>query len=171
MTKTLRPLQKTDLPKMIEWRNNPKIMAWCRQETVLSWERHVAWYDSLHSRTDVLMFAIQDQGMIVGVCGLTSIDRLHQRAEFSLYIGPEYQRKGYARFGLLTLLKVGFWQLNLRLIWGETFDGNPAAHLFEQLGMVKEGTRRQFYFKSGSWIDAHLYSITREEFECSPRCR
>jgi RimJ/RimL family protein N-acetyltransferase len=29
--------------------------------------------------------------------------------------------------------------------------------------MTKEGTRRDFYWKYGRWIDAHLYSITEEE--------
>jgi ribosomal-protein-alanine N-acetyltransferase len=159
----LRPIEVRDLPKMREWRNDEGIMQWCRQEIGLSAEKHLAWFQSLQSRNDVCMFAIEAQGVLVGVCGLTSITPIHRRAEFSLYIGPEYQRRGYAFHSLLELLRVGFKRLGLHVIWGETFEGNPAAKMFEKIGMTKEGTRRHFYWKHGRWIDAHLYSITEEE--------
>jgi RimJ/RimL family protein N-acetyltransferase len=100
----------------------------------------------------------------VGVCGLTSLDFANRRAEFSLYIGPEHQQRGFGRRALATLLVHGFQNLGLNLIWGETFEGNHAAKMFESLGFKKEGTRRQFYWKDGRFIDAHLYSITRDEW-------
>lgn len=98
------------------------------------------------------------------MCGLTSIDHLHQRAEFSLYVGPQYRKRGYAKETLKTLFSYGFVALNLNCIWGETFDGNPAAKIFESVGMVREGTRRDFYFKKGKFIDCHLYSVKRSEW-------
>jgi len=30
--------------------------------------------------------------------------------------------------------------------------------------MIHEGTRHQFYYKEGQFIDANLYSITSKEF-------
>ena len=57
---------------------------------------------------------------------------------------------------------------NLNVIWGETFEGNHAYDMFLKLGMKHEGTRRQFYFKEGKHIDAHLVSITRQEFMEAP---
>ena len=102
---------------------------------------------------------------LVGVCGLTDINLIHRRAEFSLYIFPEYHRRGYAKDALKALFRHGFDDLNLHSIWGETFDGNPALSLFtDKLGMVYEGTRRQFYFKNGKYVDAHIISLTKEEF-------
>ena len=102
------------------------------------------------------------------MCGLTSIDYINSRAEFSLYIGHSYQRQGFAKDALKALLEVAFNEVNLNGVWGETFEGNHALNLFEKLGMKKEGTRRQFYFKGGKYIDAHLVSITREEWRnCS----
>jgi len=100
----------------------------------------------------------------VGVCGLTNIDQVNQSAEFSLYIDPAMHRKGYGKAALTTLLKVGFEHLNLNHIWGETFDGNPAMGMFASLGMKKEGTRRQFYYRDGKHIDCHLVSILRDEW-------
>jgi RimJ/RimL family protein N-acetyltransferase len=73
-----------------------------------------------------------------------------------------------AKKALKMLFKFGFDDLNLHLIWGETFDGNPACALFERIGMEKEGTRRDFYFKEGKFISCHLYSITSDQFDQKP---
>lgn len=99
-----------------------------------------------------------------GVVGLTDIDYVNSRAEFSCYVDPDLQGRGLGRAALLALFKHGFEDLGLNSIWGESFDGNPALKLFESLGMKKDGIRRNFYYRGGRFIDAHLISITRDEF-------
>lgn len=101
---------------------------------------------------------------LVGVCGLTDICPVNQRAEFSLYIFPEHHQQGYGSEALSCLLTHGFKNLNLNRIWGETFDQNPGAKVFERLGFRHEGKREEFYFREGRFIDAHLYSIGRKEW-------
>lgn len=98
-----------------------------------------------------------------GVCGLTSIDRVNQRAEFSLYIAPGDQGQGVGEKALKTLCKHGFNNLNLNSIWGESYVGNPAIHMFEKIGFKPEGKRRQHYFRDGKFIDAHIFSLLRSE--------
>lgn len=160
-------------------RNDARIYRWCRQSSPLSWPEHCTWIQTLPVRKDVRMFSIVRRKVVedgqevmgvelkeqVGVCGFTSIDQLNQRAEFSLYIGPEYQGKGYGLDALVALLKHGFKDLNLHRIWGETFDGNPATKCFKYAGMTYEGTFRQSYFKWGEWIDSHIYAVLRKDFE------
>lgn len=160
----LRRLKREDLKDAFECRNDELIANWCRQYLPISWDHHVKWFESLEGRKDVEMFVIDHNGFFAGVCGLTDIDYINSRAEFSLYIKRELQREKLGTKSLSGLLKVGFNRLNLNLIWGETFEGNPAIKMFEKVGMIKDGTRRQFYFRDGKYIDAHLYSITREEF-------
>lgn len=151
-----------------KWRNDRRIWAWCRQNTLISDMQQQRWIEAQDLDPTIKMFAIRPGGGgLVGVCGLTDIDHINQRAEFSLYIGPEYQRKGYAKRALSELLSHGFFDLNLNVIWGETFDQNPAIRLFESLGMVKDGTRRDHYFKGGKFIDCHLYSLRRSEWNPS----
>jgi len=165
----LGPLQPENLEMYLAWRNDPDTYRWCRQYEPLSIEQHHAWYESLSFRPDVRMYEILDKNHNpVGVCGLTDIDEINRRAEFSLYIGTEFRGKRYAKPALAALLDKGFNVINLHLIWGETFEGNSAAVIFENLGFTKEGTRRDFYFRDGKYIDAHLYSITAEEWR---RCR
>jgi len=162
---------ESDLPYLRNYRNMYPIRRWCRQMGLISEPQQYGWYQMINEDSSIEMFCIrvddEDEGKVtlpVGVCGLTSISGLHRRAEFSLYIAPAFQRKGYAKKALKMLLKFGFDELGLNVIWGESFEGNPATKMFESLGMIHEGTRHQFYYKEGQFIDANLYSITSKEF-------
>ena len=111
------------------------------------------------------MFGIYDSNKrLLGVCGLTSIDLINRRAEFSLYIEPRQHGNSYGKKALKTLCKFGFEDLGLNSIWGESFEGNHAASIFESLGFKHEGLRRAFYFKKGKFIGANLYSLLKSEF-------
>lgn len=164
-------IRQEHLPIYHAWRNDPLIHRWTRQSDLISWDSHWSWHYELSKRPDVKFYAIHSPSIDypedhpVGMTGFSSIDSLNRRAEFSLYIGPEYQKKGYGREALKSLLQHGFYALGLNCIWGETFDQNPAMGLFVSLGMKKEGTRRQFYYRNGKFIDAHLVSILREEWD------
>jgi RimJ/RimL family protein N-acetyltransferase len=157
----LRPEENEQRRK---WRNDPRIRKWCRQYSLISAKDQLRWFESQNDDASVAMFEIRVPGNHVGTCGLTSIDLVNSRAEFSLYIGPEHQGNGYAKAALLTLFRHGFSDLGLNRIWGESFAGNPAMGLFEKLGMEKEGIRREHYFRDGRFVDCTLYSIAASDF-------
>jgi len=157
---------KKHFHKTLEWRNKYKIWKWCRQNDLLTEIDHASWFERLDHDKSIKMYGIiNGHDVLVGVCGLTDIDRINQRAEFSLYIGPEHQKKGFGKAALKTLLCHGFLAQNMNLIWGETFDKNPALEMFFEIGMLLDGVRREFYFNDGCFIDANLVSITKEEFQ------
>ena|SRR3990167_134004 len=161
----LRRIHSSDLNIMFEWRNDPRIYKWCRQYAPIQWESHVKWFESLVDRKDVDMFIIEDvPSQRVGVLGLTDIDNVNRRAEFSIYINPIDQGKGYGERALNELLKYSFNDRNLYSVWGETFANNPATKLFLKVGMREDGVRRNFYFREGKYINARLFSITSAEW-------
>ena len=161
----LRKLASADLPQLLAWRNSPSIYKWCRQFEPISADRHAAWFASIQDEQSTRMYGIQDaEGILVGVCGLTSIDYVNSRAEFSLYVGPEHHGAGFGEAGLRALCAHGFNVLNLNSIWGEAFDSNPAMKIFKRVGFKEEGRRRQFYFRQGRYIDAILFSLLRSEY-------
>lgn len=147
------------------WRNNPAIYKWCRQYEPLHFDNHMEWIKSLPKREDVRMFSIEESVNFkcVGICGLTDIDTINGHAEFSLYIGPEFQGQKYGEMALKALVNYGFNVLRLNHIFGETFEGNPAASMFKKVGFSFDGTRRSYYYRDGKYIDAHLYSILSNE--------
>lgn len=160
----LRRINDKDLAKLFEWRNDADIYKWCRQFSPLHWQDHNAWYVKQAKDPKIEMFAIDVSQEIVGVCGLTDIDLVNRRAEFSLYIGRKYQGRSYSKGALDELFSWGFNYLGLNRIWGESFDGNPAIGMFKSFGMDFEGLRKDFYYRDGHFIDAHLYSIGASDF-------
>jgi RimJ/RimL family protein N-acetyltransferase len=160
-----------------EWRNDFAVWKWCRQFTLIDEESQERWLDRISSDSTIKMFTIVADchgtwGLrSVGVCGLTSIDHVNQKAEFSLYIAPEYRGRGYAHDALLTLLKHGFDDFNLNRIWGETYQDNPARNIFDRVGMVAEGWLRDSYFRNGQFIRSVIYSMLRKDFYARHRNR
>jgi RimJ/RimL family protein N-acetyltransferase len=149
------------------FRNDFRIWRWCRQNDLITDQDQERWFKRIHEDPSLRMYAIQGSRSVIGVCGLTSIDPVCRRAEFSLYIAPELQGYGYGRKAILTLIDHGFSNLGLNLIYGESFEGNHAQDLFRSIGFKHEGTRRSFYFKEGKFIDADLYSLLFSEWETS----
>lgn len=168
VTVCLGALDSSDMALVRSWRNDHRIWGWCRQNDLISDAEQVRWFNKQSEDPAIKMYKIvvaKDKALTpVGVCGLTSIDYVNRRAEFSLYVAPEAQGNGLGRAGLALLLGHGFDNLGLNVIWGESFAHNPAIKMFRSLGLCHEGLRRQFYFRDGKFIDAELFSITAEEW-------
>lgn len=162
---SLDTIETGEVQLIRHWRNRPEIFKWCRQNDLIDENNHHDWYGRISKDPKIKMFLIRDYDQKpVGVCGLTDLDLVNQRAEFSLYIAPAYQAKGHGESALRLLLWHGFNAYPLNQIWGEVFDGNPAMGMFEKVGFKRDAVRREFYFRSGEFIDAHLISIKRNEF-------
>ena len=160
----LRPLRASHNHIYRNARNNDSVRRWCRQVGYISELQQEKWLFAQDSDPTIQMFEYVVNDAVRGVCGLTSIDMVSRRAEFSLYIIPEFCRKGFATKALLELFNFGFRELGLHQIWGETFAKNPAAQIFDKIGMQVDGIRRDFYFKDGKFIDAVMYSMLAEEW-------
>jgi RimJ/RimL family protein N-acetyltransferase len=149
-----------------KWRNDPRIYRWTRQNGLISDAEHAKWEDRIESDPSIKMFGIRSHlDEEIGTVGLTSISNVHGSAEFSLFIAPDYQNKGYGRESLVELLKYGFDHLRLNLVWGETLKDNPARKMFKSIGFVEEGYLRSRYFKNGKYTDSIIFSITKEEYD------
>ena len=150
------------------WRNDWRIWRWTRQNDLISDVEQQAWFDAQAKDPRIKMYRIDctagSERTAIGVCGFSGLDYANRRAEFSIYLAPAFQQRGLGKVALSVLLAHGFENLGLNVIWGETFDGNPAARLFEKVGLVKEGTLRSRYWKDGKWINSHIYGLTRDEW-------
>lgn len=160
-------MERADLPQLRKWRNDALIRDWSRQNDVILEARHEAWFSGLHTNPATRVYSVISPkvDILIGSCALTSVDYENRRAEFSIYIAPEAQGKWFGGKALKTLLHHAFHTLNLNCVWGETFEGNPAAKLFEKVGMTEEGTRRAFYYRDGKFVGARLFSILRSDWD------
>ncbi len=145
-------------------RNDPRIYKWCRQNEPLHPEQRKAWFTNQQVDQTLSMYAFESERLSpLGVCGLTSIDRINSRAEVSLYVDPNKHRQGIGFQAAKLLIDRAFNVHNLNSIWGEAFEGSPAIGLFKKCGFKEEGRRRQFYFREGKYVDAILFSLNRSD--------
>lgn len=169
MNVELRALDSSCIETIRGWRNDPRIMRWCRQSTPLSDLDQQKWFKRQAEDPTIMMRGIFAGAgcQLSGVCGLTSLDWLNCRAEFSCYTNPDKQKLGIGRLALTALFDHAFYDLGLIQVYGETFEGNPALKLFGELGLREDGIRRDFYWKNGNWLNAHLISILAEDWRAS----
>ena len=165
----LRRLRLEDRDLTFKWRNDPRIFSTTRQSCPLHWDRHEKWFKQQAEDDSVSMFGVSNgvEGPLVGVVGLTSIDMDNRRAEFSCYVDPDLHGNGYGSKALKSLLAYAFMIKGLHLVWGETFAFNPAKEIFESLGMTRHGTRPDFYYREGKFINSLLYGITEAKWRQS----
>jgi RimJ/RimL family protein N-acetyltransferase len=145
-------------------RNREAIWQWCRQYTLISTAEQRLWADKIENDPTIKMFSVEKNYHHIGVCGFTSIDHKRRSGEFSLYIVPEYQGKGFGKLALKTLVKHGFEDWGFKRIWGEVYEGNPAMKSFKEVGFMEEGWLRSTYFRKGKWINSCIISMIDEDF-------
>lgn len=112
------------------------------------------------------VYAIHSSSKAVGIAQLYQIAPFQRRANLGIFIGPSAERGcGVGHVASCLLLDFAFNGLDLRRVELEVQASNTAAiQLYERLGFVREGVKRQDYFADGAYWDTYLYGLLKEEF-------
>jgi len=111
-------------------------------------------------------FVIEVEDKIIGELKLNNIRWFNRKAELSLLIAPEYQKKGYGTDVIKTLINYTFNSMNLHRLEAEVIEFNEASiKLIEKLGFIKEGTLREAKYSNGSYYDIYRYGLLIKEYK------
>jgi len=159
----LGPLTDKVLALLFNWRNDYGLYKYFRQYRPITMEEHVEWFRSLHKNDKVRMFVVGLDDTIIGVCGLTSIDRVNSRAEVSCYL--QFQHAHKLKDVLDTLISYAFSRENLNSVFADVFENNnEKITYFEE--MTKHRARvKQTYYREGNYIDSFIFTILRDEWK------
>lgn len=161
----LRAIEKSDLPKLMDWRNQPEYRRFFREYRELNSTNQQGWFDSkVIQDKSTEMFAIVEleTGELIGACGLCYIDWINRNADFSIYIGKDnlYIDKKYAIDAAKRMIKYGYEELNLHRFWSEIYDFDEAKkEMFNTLGFEFEGRHKQTHWTEGHWCDSLYYGL------------
>lgn len=164
----LREIEVYDLEQLKNWRNSPVIRRRTREYRLLNMEDQRKWFKRVSEDRNTAMFGIEVSTdrfwILVGVCGLCSIDWIGRKAEVSIYIGNEdYRHRGVGTKVLMLLENKAFDEYNLRKLYAEVYSNNYIGEeLFEKCGYVKEGILQEHVFKDGCYLDSTMYALSRE---------
>lgn len=103
----------------------------------------------------------------LGVCKIIDINMINKFGTIGIRLKLNNQDKGIGTEAIKLLLKWGFETLNLNLIVIEAMENNERAlHIYkDKLKFKYEGKLRNRFYKNGKYLDYHIFSITKQEYE------
>jgi len=129
----------------------------------LTTEQMERWYATRADFDDRLDMAVVDlaTGRFAGEVVLNELDADNQACNFRIYLtGGQNRGRGLGTEATRLLLAHGFETIGLHRIDLEVYAFNPRARrVYEKVGFVYEGTKRQSLRWDGEWIDADVMSI------------
>ena len=167
MIVTIRPFEKIDIPKKVEWINNPQNNQFLHYDIPIEIDKTEQWFEKNRGRTDRFDAVIVVDGVPCGTIGLLEIDCKNLKAEYYIAMGEiTFKGKGIATEATKLILQYAFQKLYLNKVYLYTETKNiPAQRLFEKVGFKKEGCLKDDVFSRGRFVDRYIYSIYKESFE------
>jgi diamine N-acetyltransferase len=167
----LRPIERDDLPRFVEWFGDPSVRRHLTIYLPFSQAQEERWFENLlgrlERREDVLLAIETADGIHIGSLGLHAINWKDRCAELGIVIGDKaYWGQGYGADAIRTLLGVAFGEMNLhRVFLRVDADNARAIRCYEKCGFQREGTSRHAVFREGAYHDQYVMSILELEFE------
>jgi RimJ/RimL family protein N-acetyltransferase len=164
----LRPLELEDLDALYEWHQDTEIEAYSGWTPRLSRARFDRRYEELvrDPPEDMVLFAIEHRGRLVGYVELSEISRWARRASIGFVVAdPAVRRQGVGTRAVILMLDYGFTLEDLDRVYAEVYTFNEASRrLLARVGFLYEGTLRQHEIHQGRRQDVAVYGLLRQEF-------
>ena len=162
----LRALERGDLPTIVRWFNDPAVRRRLARVEPMSLAEEERWFDALLRATTEVVFGIDDDdGALVGTCGLHRIDWRNRQAALGIVIGDAAdQGRGLGTDAVRTLLRHAFANLGLHRVEATVRPENAASRrVLAKVGFREEGLLQRYLHVDGAWRDHLLVAMTAEE--------
>lgn len=165
----IRSPQNTDLPLIVQWKNDPEIGIMVRgSELQTSLSTEIRRFEKNQRDFDTIRLIIEiKMGTPIGFIVISELDKPNKKANFGMLIGEKHLwGKGYGTDALNTLINYLFNDMDLNRLGLEVFDYNIRAQkLYEKLGFVIEGRQRQGLYRNGKYSDVFFMGLLKEEYK------
>lgn len=164
----LRPFTESDADTMARIIEDPEVVRFTGEpSSELTLERLRSWYGSRAEQPDRLDLAVTDRatGELVGEVVLYEWDPAARSCTFRTLIGPRGRGRGLGTEAIRLIVGHGFEQLGLHRIQLEAYAYNHRAlRVYEKVGFVVEGIRREVEFRDGEWVDEILMALLEHQW-------
>lgn len=107
----------------------------------------------------------QEDDALVGEVVLNEIDGRNRSSNFRIFMDAQYTGRGYGTEATRLMLDYGFGMLNLHRIELDVYTINPRAlHVYEKVGFVREGVKRQNWYYDHQYYDSIVMSILEDDY-------
>ena len=164
---TLRAVRREDTAILSEYWNDLDMAARAsnRAPRPYSVEETQSVFDEFAKRDDLIRFAIEVGGEVVGDCSLHDIDRHNRTCDVGISLGRPHWSQGYGQESLHLLVDYAFKHNNMHRVGLEVLaDDERAVGCYRKVGFVEEGRLRQRDWMNGAYHDVLVMSILDEEW-------
>lgn len=166
----LRAMRVGDTDDMFAYAKNPEVsefLLWKPHQNpgyTRSYLEYLAGRYRLGQHFEWAMVCRAD-GHMIGTCGFSRIDCVHNCAELGYVLNPAYRGKGLVPEAARRVLKFGFDVLGMHRIEARYMVGNAASlRVMQKLGMMPEGVSRGAMLVKGAYRDIGTCAILAQEF-------
>jgi ribosomal-protein-alanine N-acetyltransferase len=164
----LRPLEDTHAQALLGLYGHPDFMRFAGTgpwTTIADATRFIERAHELRENAKGMRLGIFDGPLLLGTCGLLTIDRTHRRAEMGYGVHVEHWGRGIAREAARAVLAWGFGQLALHRVVASVDPANLASiRVLEAMGFRHEGTLREHLHWAGRTFDSELHGLLAREW-------
>lgn len=115
----LRNLKQSDAKRMLEWMHDENIVEYMAvkfmQKTMEDCKEFIA--GTLNDDKNFNMAVTDDNDIYMGTVSLKHIDRATQTAEFAIVMHADALGRGYARYGMGEIMRIGMNQMEINEIY------------------------------------------------------
>jgi [ribosomal protein S5]-alanine N-acetyltransferase len=169
----LRPFTLDDAGSLFESASNPNVTRFT------SWEHHPTLEDTLtflrqyvpmrlaEGVPDPLgIFPKEEPGRVIGALGCHWNTRANHCLEMGYWLAEPFWGRGLTAEAAGALVDHAFATFEVERLQAHHMAGNDASgRVMQKLGMTFEGTLRRALLHRGRFLDLHVYSLLRSEWE------
>ncbi|MGI5279091.1 GNAT family N-acetyltransferase [Streptomyces rochei] len=164
----LRPFTEADAARMGEIVGDPEVRRFTGSPGhELTPELLRSWYGSRSAQTDRLDLAVTDpaDGEVLGEVVLHAWVPEERSCTFRTLIGARGRGRGIGTEATRLIVGYAFEELGLHRVQLDAYAFNDRAlRVYEKVGFVREGVRREVERRDGVWVDEVLMAVLDHEW-------
>lgn len=166
----LRAIEPSDAESLLRWHTDPELSRWMIADYPRSLAQIRKQFEERPPNTyDRLVLCIESlaDGRALGTISLTGAEAESGRPNLAVYIGEqEFRGGGYGTDAVRVLCRYAFDSMRVHGVSLWVVPENTAArHVYEKLGFVEEGRKREAFRRDGKWYDMLLMSVLEGELK------
>jgi RimJ/RimL family protein N-acetyltransferase len=164
---TMRAVEWDDLPSIVRWLNDKEVTEHLLASPLTTIEEQQRWLENSHFSENRPFSIIDDEGRLIGYCGIAQIDWSERRCSIWLIIGEkDAWNHGYGTDSIRTLIRYLVQELHINRI-GLQVDAlnTKAISVYRSCGFRTECVQRASRFKHGVYRDDLVMAMTRRDWD------
>lgn len=157
---SIEPPTLSNLNEVLLWRDQAKSSL--RTSRSLTELDQIDYFRKISSGVSDRFFSFYSDGEFIGFSGIENISWENRIGEISAIISPKLIGRGYGRIIVNEVLRIGFDELNLMTIWGESYLCSQSSSFWVKIisenGAYKTVLKDRKYW-GGRYYDAIYFSF------------